>query len=570
MRKRIPDAVLAGAAACLRAALVIALTALPLQAGQNNLYNPTTGTLSGLSMVQGFNNALDSLNTCNSGASAPTNQLSGAPSAGNCWYNTATGALQFYDGTSWLTVGYIDRTNHVFTPVVGGGAATAVASAATTNLCGAAGAAPIQSFLSITGTTTITSFGSNCAVGQVKILSFAAALTLTYNAAALILPTAANITTAAGDTAVAIYLGAGSWQIALYQRATGAALSSVGLNVGAGSLAASALGSLEQPVNLQLNAGVAANQLTVAVKGVNGADPSAANPVLVNFRDTSSTGTAVLGSLQAAASFTLASTSSMGCTSGVACRLWVTLICQTISSGQCTSILVGLSVQSTATACYPLNEAVLQSTGSGTNGGTSAGVIQTSVASLSGKPIRIAGYVEATWTSGTGWASAPSYIQLFGPGVKKPCDHVGGFFVSTGALISSANTYSPTNTAPTPSNGALALSQAYTPTSPLNILRIHGVVVAGSSSNPGSNNATGFIFNGSSTVAAAMGGATIGGWPIAISVAYQQIAGSTSTTTWSLYGASATANTTINGGTGSGQLLGGAASTFLELEEIMG
>ena len=64
-----------------------------------------TGTLSGLSMVQGFNNALDSLNTCNSGASAPTNQLSGAPSAGNCWYNTATGALQFYDGTSWLTVG---------------------------------------------------------------------------------------------------------------------------------------------------------------------------------------------------------------------------------------------------------------------------------------------------------------------------------------------------------------------------------------------------------------------------------------------------------------------------------
>jgi hypothetical protein len=540
----------------------------PALASQNNLYNPTTGTLSGLSMVQGFNNAIDSVNTCNSGASAPSNQLLGGPSAGNCWYNTATGAVNFYDGTNWLTIGYIDATNHVFTPVVGGGAAASVAGAATTNLCGAAGAAPTQSFLSITGTTAITSFGANCAVGQIKILSFAGALTLTASSAIVLPNSGGNITTAAGDIAVALYLGAGNWQIVVYQKANGAALSTVGLNIGASALAPSALGSLQQPVNLQLNATVSASQLTVAVKGVNGADPSATNPVLVGFRDATGTGTVVSGLQQAALSFTLAATSSMGCTTGITCRLWVELICQTISSGSCMSILAGLSVQSTATTCFPLDETALQSTGAGTSGGTTAGVIQTSVASLSSRPIRIVGYVEATWTSGTGWA-APSNIQLFGPGIKKPCERVGGFFISTSSFISSANTYNPSNTAPAPTNGALALSQAYTPTSAINILRLRGQVSVGSSSAPGSNICTAFLYNGSSTVAASIGGATIGGWPNGIVVVYQKIAGSTSSTTWSLYGASQSANTNING-QGGGQLLGGTSSTFLELEEIMG
>ena len=94
-------------------------------------------------MVQGFNNAIDSVNTCNSGGSAPANQLLGSPSAGNCWYNTSTGAVALFDGVNWLTVGYIDATNHssrLFSAAI---TATSVASATTTNLCGASGTAPV-------------------------------------------------------------------------------------------------------------------------------------------------------------------------------------------------------------------------------------------------------------------------------------------------------------------------------------------------------------------------------------------------------------------------------------------
>jgi hypothetical protein len=202
-------------------ALLGAMMALPARASQNNLYNPTTGTLSGLSMVQGFNNAIDSVNTCNSGGSAPANQLSGSPSAGNCWYNTSTGAVALFDGVNWLTVGYIDATNHIFTPVLGGNTATSVASATTTNLCGASGAAPVGAYLTISGTTAIASFGSNCAVGQIKILTFSGALSLTYNATSMILPGGVNIAAAPGDFAVTVYLGSGNWRVGVYQAASG-------------------------------------------------------------------------------------------------------------------------------------------------------------------------------------------------------------------------------------------------------------------------------------------------------------------------------------------------------------
>lgn len=90
-----------------------------------------------------------------------------------------------------------------------------VASAATCDI--GAVAAP---WVRITGTTTITSFGT--AQLRIRRLLFAASLTLTAGAS-LILPDAGhNIVTAAGDTAVAISDASGVWRVVSYQRANGA------------------------------------------------------------------------------------------------------------------------------------------------------------------------------------------------------------------------------------------------------------------------------------------------------------------------------------------------------------
>jgi hypothetical protein len=74
----------------------------------------------------------------------------------------------------------------------------------------------------ITGTTAITSFGTVDA-GQLFILRFTGALTLTHNATSLILPGAANITTAAGDIALMKSEGSGNWRCISFQRASGIA-----------------------------------------------------------------------------------------------------------------------------------------------------------------------------------------------------------------------------------------------------------------------------------------------------------------------------------------------------------
>jgi hypothetical protein len=94
-------------------------------------------------------------------------------------------------------------------------AAATVASGTTTDI-----GADDATFLTISGTTTITGFGTVSA-GIYKWLIFGGALTLTHNATSLILPTGANITTAAGDVALMLSLGSGNWRCLSYLRADG-------------------------------------------------------------------------------------------------------------------------------------------------------------------------------------------------------------------------------------------------------------------------------------------------------------------------------------------------------------
>ena len=78
----------------------------------------------------------------------------------------------------------------------------------------------------ITGTTTITGLGTVRA-GILKVLKFEGVLTLTHNATSLILPGAANITTADGDTALFISEGSGNWRCLDYTKAAGGVLGPV-------------------------------------------------------------------------------------------------------------------------------------------------------------------------------------------------------------------------------------------------------------------------------------------------------------------------------------------------------
>jgi len=119
------------------------------------------------------------------------------------------------------TLGFLrsDGTNAAFTQTHTGYAQNEVkgadiASAATINLTTATG-----NLIHITGTTTITAI--TIPSGAEREVVFDGVLTLTYNATTLILPTAANIITAAGDTATIRGDGSGNARVVKYQRANG-------------------------------------------------------------------------------------------------------------------------------------------------------------------------------------------------------------------------------------------------------------------------------------------------------------------------------------------------------------
>ena len=112
-----------------------------------------------------------------------------------------------------------------------------IASAGTTDL-----GAVVGLMHDITGTTTITSFGTVSA-GIWKFIKFEGALTLTHNATSLILPGAANITTANGDTAIVMSEGSGNWRCLAYTKATGLAV--IGYRILLSTQTASASASLE-------------------------------------------------------------------------------------------------------------------------------------------------------------------------------------------------------------------------------------------------------------------------------------------------------------------------------------
>ncbi len=115
-----------------------------------------------------------------------------------------------------------------------GSQGSAIASASTT-VIGAAGTAL---YTTVTGTTTINSFGT-VGAGTLRIIEFTGALTITHNGTSMRLPGSANITTAAGDVGFFLSLGSGNWKCLHFSKADGSAVASfngtlTGTDAGAG------------------------------------------------------------------------------------------------------------------------------------------------------------------------------------------------------------------------------------------------------------------------------------------------------------------------------------------------
>lgn len=291
--------------------------AAPALASQGSGCMPTTGQISGLTFAIDVNAGIDALISSNSGASAPVTACSGASLAGQLWLNTTTSpyVLSMYDGTSWLPFGTVDNVNHRWTPPLGGGTNT-VASAATTDLC----TSIPQAYVVVSGTTGISSFGSACVTGTMKVLRFSSAgVVLTYNATSMILPTAVNITTQAGDTAFLVSLGGGNWIATNYLRADGTALataSAFGSQISfTGVISPAALGASTNdwaPAGLATASVIrASGSIDLSITGIT-AQPTGTILIVDNIGSTNLTLSDASGSSSAANRFSFGSDTVLG------------------------------------------------------------------------------------------------------------------------------------------------------------------------------------------------------------------------------------------------------------------
>lgn len=171
---------------------------------------PTEGPVTPTVMAQRITDSLNAELSAHSGTTAPAYRQ-----IGTRWCDTATAnrmIFKIWDGSAWVVYLTID-TGADSARITSINPITTLASAATTTL------ASVESdSIEITGTAGITSFGSS-GPGLIRFVRFAGVLTLTHSAA-LLLPAATNITTAAGDALIAISLGSGNWRVLSFSPAT--------------------------------------------------------------------------------------------------------------------------------------------------------------------------------------------------------------------------------------------------------------------------------------------------------------------------------------------------------------
>lgn len=221
-------------------------------------------------------------------------------------------------------------------------------------------------------------------------------------------------------------------------------------------------------INGKLVASVSGNALTVAIKTYAGNDPSALDPVYAFFRNATATnGDYTMLTIAAATSFVASSGSTLGTANAVASRLWIVGLNDggTFRLGAINCRVGG----SSPTQIVGLNEyQLVSSTAEGGAGGAdTAGIFYTGTA-VTSKAFRILGFVESTQATAGTWATSPSLVQMFGPGIKKPGDVVQTVHGSSGtSTTTTSSTFQATN-----------LSLSITPTSAANLVKAQAVGLA--------------------------------------------------------------------------------------------
>lgn len=203
------------------------------------------------------------------------------------------------------------------------------------------------------------------------------------------------------------------------------------------ALGAAVVGFPTPELNLGLSVTAAANALTINLLTASGATPSPSSPVYVSFRDPlASVGTLTTLSITSALSLVISSGSTLGVASAVPFRLWIVMF----NDGGTPRL--GVINCAGAYNATPIHEDRVNSSiaEGGAGAADSAGIFYTGVAATN-KSLRILGYAE--WspsgiTAGSWTITNLGYVQVMGPGIKKPGDVVAVYGFAGSSILNAS------------------------------------------------------------------------------------------------------------------------------------
>lgn len=322
--------------------------------------------------------------------------------------------------------------------------------------------------------------------------------------------------------------------------------------------------------NASLNASVAANVLTVALKNASGSDCSISSPATIAFRSTTSnSGAFSVRTVTAALSMTVSATSTLGFANSESGRIHVGLIDNAGTVEMCLwRALSGLDL-----VMFP--EWQLQSTtAEGGAGAADSAATLYSTTARTGVAFRYLGSFEIQYGTAL-WSNAPTLVQTATRYSPRPGDrltlrtsYTGLLITSSGALATVTTVVPLDDTIPTATEGQEVLSLTYAPISAVNILKLNfNLQVAVASPSVAS---VGFLNKDAGSAVSAIqafGDNGAGNAGRILSAQYMSTAAATTASVWRVRFGPVSAATGYVNGSGGTRLFGGTDMSYVQLEE---
>lgn len=323
---------------------------------------------------------------------------------------------------------------------------------------------------------------------------------------------------------------------------------------------------------------VGSSALTVAIKTWDGGDPSATEPVYVQFRSaTLTTSSLSFIKITAATSLVISSGSTLGTIDSVAFRVWAVGFDDggtfRLGAVQCVTSVAGAGSGRDVTRIFGLSDfARASSTAEGGAGAADSPATFYTGTAVTTKAYSVLGY--GIWGSGLAtagtWASGPTTVQLYGAGVPLPGTVLQVRRTDTGAVSTGTTTIPDDDTIPQNTEGDEYMTQAITPSSSANALRVAAsAMLANSNAGPASIVAALFIDSTANALKVGFETMPAASYPLGINLSHMQVANTGAAVTFKVRaGAGAAGTTTFNGAIGA-RKFGGVSNSYLHVEEIM-